>query len=292
MLNLPRMPGQGFGSGFRALTASGEVSAGGAQLGEGSFIAADTGSMVTGATTTVADGSVVVGGTTIGEGTVVSGGTFVAGSTAAAAGVVIIGALVVAGTILLVAVGLSAPVKTPGQGEEYPGTSLPGGTGSQIIEAPGTSGHDIVAPGTQGGTAVAPGQSSERLLTPEKERHLVEAPGVVDYEAACAAKIKARVNHDHHVFPQEYVNEFQGIGIKVDDYTVTLPWDKHIGKRGLHVTMDWNGEWDDFFSKVPNPDDMSAAQKEAWKKKALDFGFNLMIEAGIDKKKVHPFRKR
>ncbi len=86
------------------------------------------------------------------------------------------------------------------------------------------------------------------------------------------------------------VNEFEYIGIDVDQYTVTLDPDKRIGKRGLHITMDWNGEWADFFHGLPL--DLNPAQKEAWKKKAFDLGFELMIQGGIDRKKVHPFKKK
>ena len=76
-------------------------------------------------------------------------------------------------------------------------------------------------------------------------------PGPVDTPAECAKLIKAGKTHDHHIFPKEYVNEFDSIGINVDDYTVTLKPAEHIGKPGIHITMDWNGEWGDFFNEIP-----------------------------------------
>jgi len=114
-------------------------------------------------------------------------------------------------------------------------------------------------------------------------------PGPVDSPAECAKLIKAGITHDHHIFPQEYINEFESIGIVVDDYTVTLNATQHIGKKGIHNTMDWNQEWGDFFDKVPN--DLTPEQAHMWGKRAIDKAIELMNQAGIAWKQVHRFRK-
>ena len=55
--------------------------------------------------------------------------------------------------------------------------------------------------------------------------------------------------HLHHVFPQKFYKEFKAIGIDVDDYLMQLPIEKHIGKDGVHVKDDYNGQWEDFFNR-------------------------------------------
>jgi hypothetical protein len=56
--------------------------------------------------------------------------------------------------------------------------------------------------------------------------------------------------HLHHVFPQTFYKEFNSIGIDVDDYLMQLPVEKHIGKEGVHVKDDYNGQWEDFFNRA------------------------------------------
>lgn len=71
-------------------------------------------------------------------------------------------------------------------------------------------------------------------------------------EAECAGKIKQGQTHDHHVFPRQYKEEFFRIGIiDVDQFTISIPADKHIGKKGIHTILDYNGEWYDFFYNKP-----------------------------------------
>jgi hypothetical protein len=283
--NWTRIPGEGFGG------AAGDVVVGGARLGAGQFGTAVTPVAVTGSTTTVAEGTVVVGGSTVGEGAVVVGGDVVIG-TAAAVGIVVIGALIVAGTILLVASLVPQGAKEPKAGEEYPGTSLPGGAPTPASapgqntpvpgRAPGAAGSGpTLAPGVSGRTpALVPGPANQAPVT---------EPRPVDTPAECARLIKAGKTHDHHIFPWEYVNEFASIGIDVDDYTVTLNATEHIGSRGIHITMDWNGEWGDFFNEVPA--DLTPDQAYAWGRKAIDKAVELMNRSGIAWKKIHRFRK-
>jgi hypothetical protein len=117
----------------------------------------------------------------------------------------------------------------------------------------------------------------------------VGEPGPVDDPAECAKQIKAGIKHDHHIFPREYINEFDSLNITIDDYTVTLKATEHVGKNGLHVTMDWNGEWADFFGEVPN--DLTSAEAAKWAQRAIDKAAELMIRAKIDRKRLHPYRR-
>jgi hypothetical protein len=293
----PKIPGEGFGAGFQTASASGRVVAGGTQLGEGAFAAAEGGAVVTGATTTVAEGTVVVGGTTVAQGTIVSGGTIVRPPMPppvgglAAAGLVVVGALVVAGTIYFIVDGLSRQRSEPGPGEEYPGTSLPGGAPPPAV-APGANPPEPAqAPGTPQAPAKTPGANPATPATaPGASQHPVEAPGIVDDPEECLKLIKAGVTHDHHIFPRQFIHHFMRIGINIDEYTITLKWTEHIGANGLHSTMDWNGEWDIFFDNLPEAS-LTDGQKSYWYNKALKKGFDMMVEAGIDKKRVHPYRK-
>jgi hypothetical protein len=104
----------------------------------------------------------------------------------------------------------------------------------------------------------------------------VRAPGVVDDPDECRKLIAAHQDHWHHIFPREYVNEFESIGIAIDDFTVKLPWDKHIGSRGLHINLDWNDRWGEFFDQVPI--DLTDRQRRDWAYKAIDLAVELMAE--------------
>ena len=275
-----KIPGEGFG----------DVVVGGTRLGAGQFGAAVAPASVTGGAT-VAEGTVVVGSSAVGEGTILAGGTMAVGPLAAA-GLVLVGALIVAGTIYLVVSLIPEGAKSPEAGEEYPGTSLPGGA-PPPASAPGRdTPAPRQAPGAQGKEpAIDPGVSGRPPATlpglpspaPAKE------PGVVDDPAECAKLIKAGKTHDHHIFPQEYINEFEAINILVHDYTVTLNAAQHIGSKGIHITMDWNGEWADFFDQVPN--DLTPEQRFLWGKKAIEKAIELMNKAGIAWKQVHRFGK-
>jgi RHS repeat-associated protein len=90
--------------------------------------------------------------------------------------------------------------------------------------------------------------------------------------------------HDHHIFPEEYREEFRKIGIDIDFYTVTIPADKHIGKNGLHKKLDYNNEWYDFFYGGEKATQEKAAVLASW----------LLKRAGLDdpnKYPRHPYRK-
>lgn len=288
---LPNIPNSGFGAGFRAASASGEVMAGETALGEGAFAAAEADVVLAGGTATVAEGSVVVGGTAVAEGTVVTGGTVITGGAAAAgAALTVIGAVVVLGTVYFVVEAMSHTATTPGPGQEYPGTSLPGGAPPAI--APGSEppvpGH---APGAAEPPASLPGSEPPgNVRTPGASHEPAEAPGVVDDPEVCLKLIKAGVTHDHHIFPREFIHEFESIGINIDEFTVTLKAAEHIGKNGIHSTMDWNYEWVEFFANFPQAS-LTEAQASRWHQKAKAKAAELMGDAGIDTKTMHWYRK-
>lgn len=104
----------------------------------------------------------------------------------------------------------------------------------------------------------------------------VKAPGVVDNPDECLRLNRSNAPHWHHIFPREYVNEFEYLGINVDDFTVILPPDKHIGRKGIHKILDWNAEWGEFFEKVPNT--LTDAQRADWAYRAVDKAIELMGE--------------
>lgn len=284
VLRWTKIPGEGFGagggSGFGTGSATGRVVAGGAEIGEGTFFAAETEAVVTGASE-VAAGEVAVGGTVVAEGgaAVVAGGKL---AWAAAAGealaLAVVGAIVVTGTAYLVVRARNARPAPVKPGQEYPGTSLPGGLGDQPAQAPGVPAAPAREPGNPS-AAQAPGTSSGP----------VEAPGIVDDPVECHRLNGKGIRHDHHIFPRQFRTDFMRIGIDIDQYTVTLGATEHIGARGIHTTMDWNGEWDEFFDTLPATT-LTEGQASQWYAKAMKKAFEMMTEAGIDRKRVHPYR--
>ncbi|MFI0408198.1 DUF4157 domain-containing protein [Actinomadura sp. 3N508] len=203
--------------------------------------------------------------------------------------------LVIQGSIILVidaALRHAVPKNRPG--EEYQGTSQPGGAPPPKAIAPGAAGPPSVkAPsGSPEGPARAPGPDRPPAAKAPGAAGptAVRAPGVVKFPDECLRLIKAGTTHDHHLFPWEYVHEFADIWIWVDDYTVTLDWDKHIGRKGLHIVLDWNREWGEFFDQVPN--DLTDSERAFWCKEAFKFAQELMIRAGISSKDVHVYRRK
>jgi len=56
----------------------------------------------------------------------------------------------------------------------------------------------------------------------------------------------------HHVFPQQFIHEFQAIGIAVDDFGIILTKEEHRGSNGLHA-RGWNQQWAAFFTHHQKP---------------------------------------
>jgi RHS repeat-associated protein len=55
--------------------------------------------------------------------------------------------------------------------------------------------------------------------------------------------------HDHHIFSRAGRPFFEAAGIDIDEHTVTIPRDEHLG----NVHPEWNNEWEEFFAKDPFP---------------------------------------
>ena len=210
---------------------------------------------------------------------------------------VVAAVLLVEAAVIVVAVALTAaPAEAPADPDAgaspYGGTSPPGG----LVPPATAPGAETPAPAEAPSAAVpgpavapgAPGQGPAQAPGPADQAPVGE-PGPVDDPAECAKQIKAGKKHDHHIFPREYINEFDSLNIIIDDYTVTLNASEHIGKNGLHVTMDWNGEWADFFSEVPN--DLTPDGAAKWAQRAIDKAAELMIRAKIDRERLHPYRR-
>ncbi|MEK6283555.1 MAG: SpvB/TcaC N-terminal domain-containing protein [Acidobacteriota bacterium] len=81
--------------------------------------------------------------------------------------------------------------------------------------------------------------------------------------------------HLHHVFPQKFFEEFQKLGIHVDDYVMRLKFEQHIGREGVHVKGDYNGRWEDFFNAA------RTSGKKLTKKDAEEFLIEILNDLGI-----------
>ena len=112
--------------------------------------------------------------------------------------------------------------------------------------------------------------------------------GVVDDPAECAKWNTKNQTHDHHIYPQAFRDEFKRIGINVDDFTITIPADKHIGANGIHTVFDWNGEWFDFFENLPEAS-LTEPQQQKWQTKAEALATELLNRAGMADLPIHPF---
>jgi hypothetical protein len=270
-----------------ARTLVGETALDGVAIGEGTYLTLQPGVVVTGTTTTVGTTA------TIGSTPVAAGGTQVIGgvgmrfalTTAQAIGVVAIGAILIAGTILVVAVVASQPrPQHEVDPTKEPGTKdlLPGGAPPPVVIAPpaDTSKGPVQAPGaTEGGTRIAPSGTTGGPVTAPgaTDKGPVQAPSApVDDAVLCKKLNDAKRPHRHHIFPQEYVNEFEYLGININDFTVELPPTEHIGRGGIHINLQWNDRWAEFFEKVPL--DLTDAQRRNWAYKAVDYAVDLMGE--------------
>ncbi|WP_155368507.1 eCIS core domain-containing protein [Catellatospora vulcania] len=252
-----------YGAGFLTREALGLAKASGRELGHAALVKAAPGAQVLGATKTVAEGPVMVGGTTIAKAILVTGGKFVP-QAAAGAGRAVLYALMLKNFTYLVV---------------------------EPVKAPGADSAPAQAPGQSSGTASAPGRDTAPMTDPV-DKTPAQAPGqLVDEPAECKKLIGSKVTHDHHIFPQKFRQRFKDIDIDIDDWTVTMGWQDHVGKDGLHAGFGWNEEWETFFDDMPEVGKMTAEQARGWKKRAQNFGYRLMIEAGIDRRKLHPYRK-
>jgi hypothetical protein len=77
----------------------------------------------------------------------------------------------------------------------------------------------------------------------------------------------------HHVFPQQFRQEFGKLGIDIDRYTLQMPQGVH---SEIH-SMGWNADWEEFLAGGP-----TAAE-------AYDFAANMMHE--YDLFRYLPFRE-
>lgn len=95
----------------------------------------------------------------------------------------------------------------------------------------------------------------------------------------------------HHLFPQQFKNQFEKIGIKIDELTVELTERLHLqgihGKGGFVGPGDivipaekWNVLWSDFFKNNPNP-----SSKEIYQ-----FAGQLMDAFGLSGLPIVPYK--
>jgi hypothetical protein len=251
------------GAGFVLRSAYGAAKVSGRALGQGALVKAALTARVLGATKTVAEGPLEVAGVSIAKAILVTGGKFVP-QAAADAGRAVLYALVLQDFTYLVV---------------------------EPAQAPGVDSTPAQAPGKQSSPASAPGRDTTPMTDPV-DKTPAQAPGqLVDEPAECKKLIGSKVTHDHHVFPQKFRQRFKDIGIEIDDWTVTMGWQDHVGKNGLHAGFGWNDEWEMFFDDMPEVGKMTAEQARGWQRRAQNFGYRLMIEAGIDRRKLHPYRR-
>jgi hypothetical protein len=111
-------------------------------------------------------------------------------------------------------------------------------------------------------------------------------PGpLADDQATCESLTQAQKRHQHHVFPQEYRIEFAELDIEVDEFTISVKAADHIRAHGR---SDWNGEWEDFFSRVPDRT-LTPAEKTKWQEKALQLLADLLDRMNWSHLKIRPY---
>ena len=92
---------------------------------------------------------------------------------------------------------------------------------------------------------------------------------------------------DHHIFPQQFRAAFEGAGINIDDYTVTLDQTTHL--RGVHggglpnsgMPGGWNRQWAQFLDTNPG-----ASAQEVYQQAG-----RMMDDFGLSGRPIHPYRK-
>jgi hypothetical protein len=281
---------------------TGQVVVGETDLGAGTFTLASVGGVIIGGAP-IAQGVVTIGGAPVAGGgevtvfkEVVKAGAKaltddVAGparylapeaakrggaSLAARGGLFVLGTLLVAGTIYFVATSISRVLEAPPTAELPPG-------GAPSAPAVDPDPSDPIGEPRDAGAPPA-------KAPPAPDTVPAEAPGLVDDAAECARQIRAKKSHDHHIFPQTLREEFSRIGMDIDEYTITMPWDEHIGAKGIHTVFDWNSHWHLFFEDVPSGK-LTPAQQKRWEDKAKDEAMDLLRIAGMLWRKIHPYRK-
>lgn len=60
----------------------------------------------------------------------------------------------------------------------------------------------------------------------------------------------------HHLFPQEYIENFKSAGLDIEQYKMPMDRADHrLKPNGLHTgPNNWNRQWKDFFTRYPNAD--------------------------------------
>ena len=84
--------------------------------------------------------------------------------------------------------------------------------------------------------------------------------------------------HNHHVFPQQFHDEFLAAGIDPDLYVVTLYQEEHVA---LHQDG-WNAQWDHFF------DNYHQGSVQPSVDEVIDYGQHLMEQYGFADYAPHP----
>jgi hypothetical protein len=197
-------------------------------------------------------------------------------SLAARGGLFVLGTLVVAGTIYFVATSISRVEDAPPTGELPPG-------GAPYPPAVDPDTPDPIGEPRDAGAPPAKAPSPPDTVP-------AETPGLIDDPAECARQNRAKKTHDHHIFPQTLREEFLRIGMNIDDYTISIPSDKHIGPNGVHTILQWNDHWHLFFEDVPGGK-LSPSQQQQWQIKAKAEVMDLLYRAGMLNYKIHPYRK-
>lgn len=89
---------------------------------------------------------------------------------------------------------------------------------------------------------------------------------------------------DHHIFPQQFRELFQKMGIDIDKFTVSVPQNTtHL--KGIHgngfnqMPGSWNKQWSQFFKDNPG----------ATAKDAYQFGGSLMDKYGLSGMPINPY---
>jgi hypothetical protein len=262
----------GFGKAFVSQIAYGETKVAGAVVGPGTLLKAAPTAQVVGVTTEVAHGTVSVGSSQLTNVVVATGGQLLAAGAQT-------GRQVLA---FLVLKDLTYLIVSPAAGTDYP------------AQAPGRDTNPRTAPGTDNTPVTAPGADpSSPAVRDPVDSTPVDAPGpLVDKPAECQKLIGSKITHDHHVFPQKFRQRFEQLQIDIDKWTITMRWDEHVGKDGVHAAMGWNELWDEFFDDMPEIGKMTTARALGWQQRAKNFAFRLMVEAGIDRRRLHNYREK
>jgi len=86
----------------------------------------------------------------------------------------------------------------------------------------------------------------------------------------------------HHIFPQQFRDDFHKIGIDVDRWTILLCAAEHRGKdAGIHrKDADYNGQWHDFFHQDIFDKPLTDADAKRMAKQAEDLAIEQLNDEG------------